>query len=121
MRQLHRALLSLAMSAALSSAGCRSPRVDVTVENRTGEVVRLLEVSYPSASFGDDSLVVGAVVHSSVQVRGEGQVKVTFTQQEGQSPSITGPKLVERQHGSLQIVLLAGGKAAFQPNLSLLP
>jgi len=121
MRSPCRTFLSLAITMALATVGCRSPRVDVTVENRTGEAVRLLEVSYPSASFGADSLAVGATVHNSVQLRGEGPIKVTFTNQKGPSAPITGPTLVEKQHGSLQIVLLAGGKATFLPSLAPLP
>ena len=40
----------------LMAASCRNYIVDVTVENRTGSAVNLLEVDYPSASFGADSM-----------------------------------------------------------------
>jgi hypothetical protein len=89
--------------------------VDVTIENRTGQTVRLLEVTYPSASFGANSLAAGATLHNRIQLRGEGPVKVLYTDSKEQSTQITGPLLVEKQHGSLQIVLLASGKADFQP------
>ena len=121
MSQLRRAFFSVAIALALASAGCRSRRVDVSVENRTGQAVRLLEVSYPSASFGVDSLAEGAVVHNSIQLRGEGPIRVTFTNQKGPSAPIAGPTLIENQHGSLQIVLLADEKATFLPNLAPLP
>ncbi len=63
----------------LLAAGCKSPHVAVTVENRTGAEVKLLEVDYPSASFGADKLADGADLHYSIAVQGEGQVKVQYT------------------------------------------
>jgi hypothetical protein len=86
-------------------SGCRSPRIDVTVENRTGAAVELLEVDYPSASFGADRLAAGADYLYRFQVRGSGPVKVQYTE------------LQERQAGSLEIVLLPAGKAEFHSAL----
>jgi hypothetical protein len=109
--------LVIGLTVSLASSGCRSPHVDVTVENRTGQTVRLIEVTYPSASFGANSLAAGAVLHNRIQLRGEGPIKVLYTDPKDQSTQIAGPLLVENQHGSLQIVLLATGKADFQPHL----
>ena len=41
--------------------GCKSPYVNTTVKNDTGAAVTLIEVDYPSASFGRESLAAGAV------------------------------------------------------------
>ena len=43
------------------ATGCHSYHIETTVENRTGAAIQLLEVDYPSASFGADSLAAGAV------------------------------------------------------------
>ena len=54
-------------------AGCHSFHIDVAVENRTGAPVRLLEVDYPNASFGADSVAAGATYHYRIQVQGSDQ------------------------------------------------
>jgi hypothetical protein len=98
--------------------GCHSYHVDTTVENRTGGAIQLLEVDYPSASFGADSLAAGAVFHYRIQVRGSGAVRVQYTAVDGRPAQIEGPTLAERQQGRLQIVLLPGGRAEFHPRLT---
>src|SRR5262252_3863849 len=85
-------------------AGCRSPHVEVTVENRTGAPIRLLEVDYPSASFGSDSVAAEGTMHYRIQVQGNGPVKVQYTAGDGRQPQIEGPALAERQEGRLEIV-----------------
>ena len=108
--------LGLAVVAAL--AGCHSSHIDVTVENRTGAPIRLLEVDYPSASFGSDALADGATFHYRIQVQGNGPLKVLYTSAEGRQMQINGPALDERQQGALQIRLLPAGQAEFHPHLS---
>jgi hypothetical protein len=104
--------------AILAIAGCHSYHVETTIENRTGEPVRLLEVDYPSASYGADSLAAGAEFHYRIQLDGKGQLKVLYTTAEGKPVQIIGPALAERQEGRLEIVLLPGGKAEFHPQLT---
>jgi hypothetical protein len=110
----------LAISAILTC--CRSPRVDVTVENRTGAAIELLEVDYPSASFGADRLASGAVYRYRIQIRGAGPVRVQYTDPLTQQPrQATGPDLQERQSGALEIKLLPAGRAEFHPALTSTP
>jgi len=116
-RYLRPVSIVIALTVSLVGTGCRSSHVDVSVENRTGEAIRLLEVSYPSASFGADSLAAGATLRNRIQLRGDGPVKVTFAGARTQFAEITGPVLAEKQNGILQIVLLGGGKADFHPDL----
>ena len=110
-------LLAPAVLACAFLAGCHSYHIDSTIENRTGAPVQLLEVDYPSASFGDDRLDAGAVFHYRFQVRGSGQLTIEYTDPSGRQIHINGPALVEPQHGQLQIVLLPAGKAEFLPQL----
>jgi hypothetical protein len=98
--------------------GCRSYHVEITVENRTGAAIQLLEVDYPSASFGADALASGGRLSYRIQVRGSGPVKVQYKEAGGAQQQITGPSLAEKDEGQLQIVLLPGGKAEFTPQLS---
>jgi len=104
--------------APLFATGCHSYHVETTVENRTGSAIQLLEVDYPSASFGADSLAAGAEFHYRIQIQGSGLIKVQYSAVGGRQEQISGPTLSERQQGRLQIVLLPGGKAEFHPELT---
>jgi len=114
-------LLTVALLPALLGAGCRSYHIDATIENRTGGPVQLLEVDYPSASFGEDRLEPGAAFHYQFQVRGSGPLTLQYTDPSGHEAHISGPALAERQHGQMQIVLLPGTKASFVMQLSPAP
>jgi hypothetical protein len=111
-------LAAILLPALLTAAGCHSYHVETTVENRTGGTIHQLEVDYPSASFGADSLPVGAYFHYRIQLRGNGPLKVLYTASDGHQEQVNGPTLAERQEGRLEIVLLPAGKAEFYPHLS---
>ena|ERR1700728_4216498 len=99
--------------------GCHSYQIDTTVENRTGAAIELLEVDYPSASFGADNLAAGADYRYRFQVRGSGPIKVQYSESGShQVRQMTGPEVFEHQEGSLEIVLLPEGKASFHAALS---
>ncbi len=105
----------------LALAGCHSYHVDTTIENRTGKPIKLLEVDYPSASFGAGQLDSGAVYSYQMQFRNSGPIKVAYTADGGRPVSIDGPRVAEKQEGRLQIVLLPDGKAEFHPELTPAP
>ena len=100
------------------ATACHSYHIDTTIENRTGSDIQLLEVDYPSASFGADRIASGAVYHYRFQVNGSGPLKITYTGAEGKQVQINGPTLVERQQGQLTIALLPDGKAQLVPQLT---
>jgi hypothetical protein len=102
----------------LAVAGCHSYHIDCTIENRTGAAVRLLEVDYPSASFGTDNVAAGADFHYRFVVLDSGPIKVQYTAANGQQVQLTGPTLDEHQQGRFEIVLLPGGRAEFHPELT---
>jgi hypothetical protein len=109
---------AILLSALVLAAGCHSYQIETTVENRTGAAIQLLEVDYPSASFGANSLAADAILRYRIQLRGSGPVKVQYTVGDGRPAQIDGPTLTEPQQGRLQIVLLPGGKAEFHPQLT---
>src|ERR1017187_4679078 len=92
-----------ALSALMPAAGCPSYHVETTVKNRTGAPIQLLEVDYPSASFGADKLDADGVFHYRIQLRGAGQLKVQYTASTGSQAQkqvqIDGHTLAERQEG----------------------
>jgi hypothetical protein len=80
-----------------------------------------MEVDYPNASFGANSLAAGAVMHYRFQVQGNGPLKVQYTAGDGRQVQIDGPTFSERQEGTLTIVLLPNGKAEFHPVVTAKP
>jgi hypothetical protein len=120
--RFHRGILAAIVLPALALlAGCHSYHVETSVENRTGGPIQLLEVDYPNASFGDNSLAAGATYRYRIQLQGSGPLKVQFTSSDGKQQQITGPTVSEGQEGRLEIVLQPGGKAEFHPQLTAKP
>ncbi len=111
-------LTALLLPGLLAAAGCHSYHVETTVQNRTGEAIQLLEVDYPSASFGANSMAAGATLHYRIQLQGAGSLKIQYTAANGRQAQIEGPSLAERQQGRLEIILLPGGRAEFHPELT---
>lgn len=102
----------------LMAASCRTYVVNVTVVNHTCGVVNLLEVDYPSASFGVDKLAAGGEFHYHLQLQNSGPVTVQYTEGVKQQYKSTGPTVHENQHGDLEIILNPGGKTEFHPQLT---
>ena len=89
--------------------GCKSPYVNATVKNDTGAAVTLVEVDYPSASFGRESLAAGAIYPYRFKILGSGATKVSWTDSERKPHTSDGPQLHEGQQGQLEITLTATG------------
>jgi hypothetical protein len=101
----------------LSTSGCKSYWIDAEIRNQTGQTIHELEVDYPTASFGANSLAPGAAMHYRLQIRGSGPVKVEYTFEDGKTAHAQGPSLEEHQQGRLTIQIFSGGKVEFVPNL----
>ena len=97
------------LAAVVLAAGCKSPYVNATVKNDTGAAVRLVEVDYPSASFGRESLAAGAVYPYRFKILGSGATKVSWTDAERKEHTSKGPDLQEGQQGQLEITLTPTG------------
>ena len=118
MKVLSRISTIVAVAMVMAMAACHSYHIETTIENRTGGPIRLLEVDYPSASFGVNSLAAGAEYHYRIQLRGSGPLKVQYTGSDGRKTQVEGPMLAEQQEGRMEIVLLPGGKVEFHPEMT---
>ncbi len=99
------ALLSLC----LALAGCRAPSIDAIISNRTPTSITLIEVDYPSASFGTQKLAPGAHYSYRFKVLGSGPMKVLYTDSAHHDHTFTGPTLREGAEGPLAIDITATG------------
>src|SRR5579875_2636854 len=110
-------LCAVGLAGGLLPAGCRPAHVGAARRNETGGPVALLEVDYPSASFGTESLAANGSYAYRFKVLGAGATKVEWTDAARKEHSSTGPTLHEGQHGTLMITLTPGG-ALWTPDLS---
>ena len=109
------ALLSLC----LTFTGCRAPYVETTVSNRTTTPITLIEVDYPSASFGTQSVAPGADFHYRFSVIGSSPMKLLYTDATGKNHTSTGPTLAEGAHGTLNILINSADQVQWQPDPTL--
>lgn len=100
----------------MALCGCASKYVQAAVRNQTGGAVTLVEVDYPSASFGKETLAVGAEFDYRFKIQGSGPTKVLWTDAERKQHEVAGPKLEEGQQGAL-IVTLTQSSASWDAQL----
>jgi hypothetical protein len=116
-----RLLPALALLASLTAAtGCHSAYVEATVSNRTDKPIELLEVDYPSASFGTQNLAPNADFHYRFKVLGSGQTKLLYTDSGHRDHKADGPVLKEGAEGSLNIAITPTG-VTWQPDTTVTP
>ena len=115
-----RHLRILALLPILVITGCHSPYVEATVSNRTPQTMRLLEVDYPSASFGTQSLAPGADFHYRFKVLGSGNMKLIYTDIAQHEQKSEGPFLKEGAEGPLAIIITNQG-ILWQPAPTVVP
>ena len=109
--------LGLLAGIAVYTAGCRSAYVETVLVNRTSTPISVLEMDYPSASFGTQMLAPGATFRYRFKVLGSGPLKLTYTDSKQQEHTATGPSISEGEQGSL-LVSISPSAVDWQPKLS---
>jgi hypothetical protein len=103
----------------LSSAlGCHSAYIETTIRNRTDQPVTLVELDYPSASFGTQEIAPGREFHYRFKVLGSGKLKLIYTDTARAEHDIPGPELKEGDEGLLLVTITPTG-AQWQPTLRI--
>ena len=100
----------------LFAAGCHSHYIQATIVNRSDAPLNVIQVEYPSASFGTQQLQPGAAFHYRFKLLGSGPIKVSFIDAHNGEHAQTGPSLNEGQEGQLGIDLMQT-RATFSPAL----
>lgn len=96
------------------AAGCRSAFITATLHNNSSAPLRLLEVDYPSASFGVNALAARATFPYRFKVEGSGRLKIQFTDSAGGIHTATGPELQQGEEGSLDIAIDSADKVSWK-------
>ena len=97
--------LLITLASLLLTTGCHSAYIEATIKNSTGSPVSLVEVDYPSASFGRTTLAADAEYNYRFKILGSGPTKVLWTDSTHHEHSVNGPPLHEGQEGKLTITL----------------
>jgi hypothetical protein len=109
---------AVALVMALMISGCHSAYVNATITNHMPTPISVVQVEYPSASFGTQTIAPGQSFNYRFKVLGSGTLKVTYTDAAQVEHKMPGPPLKEGDEGSLTVVVEAG-KTDF--NLALAP
>jgi hypothetical protein len=99
-------------------AGCHSRFVETTIDNQSPTPLRLVEVDYPSASFGAEAIPANSIFNYHFKVQGSGKLKLEFTDAEGKVHDVDGPQLSEGQEGHLTITIDSAENVTWHPSLS---
>lgn len=108
-KTMHRSATGLCLAALAVGGltGCHSHYVQATIKNDSGAAVSVVEVDYPSASFGKESLPSGAVYHYRFKILGDGPTKILWTDAQRHDHTVPGPSLQEGQEGTLTVTITA--------------
>jgi hypothetical protein len=95
--------LAVALVVLVTLTGCHSAMIAATISNRTSEPLSLIEVDYPSASFGTQALGPGQDFHYRFKVLGSGAAAVLWTDAAHHDRKNSGPTLREGDEGALTV------------------
>jgi hypothetical protein len=99
-------------------AGCHSAFVETTIYNEGQAPVRLIEVDYPSASFGTESIAGHSQFHYHFKIQGSGALNIEFTDSANKLHDADGPVLNQGQEGHLAIVIQPTNDVEWKPQLT---
>ena len=107
----------IVMGLLVTAEGCHSPFVQTIIDNQSDATLKLVEVDYPSASFGVETLAAHSKYHYRFKIQGSGTITLQFADASGKLQTSTGPELSEGQEGSLQIIIGRDRQVSWKPVL----
>ena len=110
------AVISLC-TAVMTLSGCHSHYIQATITNTGSSPVSVVQVDYPSASFGVQHLAPGASFHYRFKLLGSSNLKLDYYDAKNSEHKQDGPWLNEGQEGTLAIDIPAAGNAVFRTSL----
>lgn len=99
------AQIAVITSLSIAAMGCHSALISATIANHSATPVDLVELDYPSASFGVQNLAPGEAYHYRFKVLGHGAATLLWTDSASRSHKSLGPVLQEGDEGTLSISL----------------
>jgi hypothetical protein len=93
------------LAVALTLTGCHSAYIEATISNHTPEPLTLVELDYPSASFGTQNLAPGADFHYRFKILGSGPTTLLWTDSAHHDHKASGPSFHENDEGTLTVTI----------------
>jgi len=107
-----------ALAAALAFTGCHSAYIATTISNHTQQPLSLVELDYPSASFGTQTLAPGGDYHYRFKVIGSGLTTILWTGSDHRDRKSSGPALRDGDEGDLTVTFNADADPVWSLRLS---
>ena len=100
-------------------SGCKpSAYIQAAIQNQGNEPVKLVEIDYPSASFGVQQIPPRTIYHYQFKVQGSGNISITFVGNQDKSYTVVGPELRQGDQGIVEVFLDATGSVHWNPVLT---
>lgn len=109
---------ALALATLFALTGCHSAMIAATISNRTSAPLSLIEVDYPSASFGTQALAPGQNFQYRFKVLGNGATTLLWTDADHRDRKTAGPTLHEGDEGALTITFIPGANPTWNLQLN---
>lgn len=107
-----------ALSICLAGLGCRSAEVTATVMNQRSTPLGLIEVDYPSASFGVQALAPGERYQYRFKVIGTGPMSVLWSEGGQDQKRNSGPVLREGDNGTVDVTFTSAPNPSWNVKLT---
>ncbi len=114
---MRRGCLPAIATVRLLVSGCHSKYVEATITNKTGEPLNVVQVEYPTASFGTQLLNPGESFHYRFKLIGSGPIKLSYLDAAKHEHQQTGPSVNEGQEGRLTLVFKTQDHVDFETSL----
>lgn len=102
----------------LGQVGCHSAFMTATLVNRKATPMTLIEVDYPSASFGVQRLAPGEEYHYRFKVLGSGTTMLQWNEPSKPDQKVSGPQLNQGDDGAMTVTFEAAGPPSWHLNLT---
>jgi hypothetical protein len=94
--------------------GCHAAVVSATIRNESGAPIKMIELDYPSASFGVNAIAPGAEFHYEFEVHGSKALHLSYSDAADATHAADGPVLNQGDKGELRITVRPGAKVDWQ-------
>jgi hypothetical protein len=113
--RVYRGIIIFVMAVAIGTlSGCHSAIVATTISNQSGGALQMIELDYPSASFGVNSLPNGAEYTYRIEVHGSSALHISYLDAAGGQHQADGPVLRDGDQGALLIIVGPQAQVSWQ-------
>ena len=114
---MRRTVVALLSSSIVLLAGCHSHYIQATVTNHSDAEVSVVQVEYPGATFGTQSIAPGGSFYYRFKLLGSGDLKVSWIDAQKHDHAVKSLHLNEGQEGTLVVDFSSQTSVTVTPGL----